>query len=45
MYIETHGDGLYLYTDLNNQFSEFKKILGDNYELYMQVLEDLVVKL
>jgi|TARA_B100001939_G_scaffold52335_1_gene41552 FkbM family methyltransferase len=32
MYIETHGDGLYLYTDLNNQFSEFKKILGDNYE-------------
>lgn len=32
LYIETHGDGKYLYDELNNQFKEFKKILSENYE-------------
>lgn len=31
LYIETHGNGLYLYDGLNNQFDEFKKLLSENY--------------
>ena len=29
--IETHGDGIEIYDNLNNQFKEFKKILSNNY--------------
>lgn len=32
MYIETHGNGLYLYDDLYNQFDGFKELLQENYE-------------
>ena len=32
MYLETHGDGVFLYKDLDNQFSSFKKYLNENYE-------------
>jgi len=32
MFIETHGDGVFLYKGLNNQFSSFKKLLSENYE-------------
>lgn len=32
MYLETHGDGVFLYKDLDNQFSSFKKYLSENYE-------------
>lgn len=32
MFIETHGNGLYLYDDLNNQFDGFKELLNENYE-------------
>lgn len=32
MYIETHGDGIFLYKGLDNQFSSFKKYLNENYE-------------
>ena len=31
MYIETHGDGSQIYKGLDNQFSGFKKLLGENY--------------
>ena len=31
MYIETHGDGSQIYMGLDNQFSGFKKLLGENY--------------
>jgi FkbM family methyltransferase len=33
MYIETHGNGLYLYDDLYNQFDGFKELLQNNYEI------------
>jgi FkbM family methyltransferase len=32
LFIETHGDGSKIYVGLNNQFSEFKKILEKNYD-------------
>ena len=32
LYIETHGNGLYLYDGLNNQFDEFKELLSENYD-------------
>ena len=32
LYIETHGDGIFLYKGLDNQFSNFKELLSDNYE-------------
>ena len=32
MYIETHGNGLYLYDELDNQFDGFKELLGENYK-------------
>jgi len=32
LYIETHGNGLYLYDGLNNQFNEFKELLSENYD-------------
>jgi len=32
MFIETHGDGIFLYKGLDNQFSSFKKLLSENYE-------------
>ena len=32
LYIETHGDGIFLYHGLDNQFSKFKEILSENYE-------------
>ena len=32
MYLETHGDGVFLYKDLDNQFSSFKEYLNENYE-------------
>lgn len=32
MYLETHGDGIFLYKSLDNQFSSFKKYLNENYE-------------
>jgi FkbM family methyltransferase len=32
MYIETHGDGVFLYKNLDNQFTNFKKLLSNNYE-------------
>jgi len=32
IYIETHGDGVFLYKDLDNQFSSFKEYLNENYE-------------
>jgi FkbM family methyltransferase len=31
MFIETHGDGVEIYDGLNNQFTEFKKLLSDNF--------------
>lgn len=31
LYIETHGDGVFLYNGLDNQFSKFKEILSENY--------------
>ena len=32
LYIETHGDGVFLYKGLDNQFSNFKGLLSENYE-------------
>ena len=32
MIIETHGNGIEIYDNLNNQFDEFKKILSDSYK-------------
>ena len=32
MYIETHGNGLYLYDKLDNQFDGFKELLSENYK-------------
>lgn len=32
MYLETHGDGVFLYKDLDNQFSSFKEYLNEYYE-------------
>ena len=32
MYIETHGNGLYIYDKLDNQFDGFKELLGENYK-------------
>lgn len=32
MFIETHGNEIFLYKGLDNQFSSFKKILEENYE-------------
>ena len=32
LYIETHGDGIFLYKGLDNQFSNFKELLSENYE-------------
>tara|TARA_R100000908_G_scaffold48267_1_gene23996 strand:+ start:4193 stop:4828 length:636 start_codon:yes stop_codon:yes gene_type:complete len=32
MFIETHGDGLYIYDNLNNQFEGFKELLSANYK-------------
>lgn len=32
MYIETHGNGIFMYKELDNQFSSFKKLLELNYE-------------
>lgn len=32
MFIETHGDGIFLYKGLDNQFHSFKKLLEKNYD-------------
>lgn len=32
MFIETHGDGSEIYYGLDNQYSNFKKLLNENYE-------------
>jgi len=32
LYIETHGNGVFLYKGLDNQFSKFKELLNANYE-------------
>ena len=32
LFVETHGDGIFLYKGLDNQFSNFKELLSDNYE-------------
>ena len=32
MFIETHGDNLYIYDNLYNQFQGFKDLLDDNYK-------------
>tara|TARA_B100000686_G_C16754884_1_gene954810 strand:- start:486 stop:1109 length:624 start_codon:yes stop_codon:yes gene_type:complete len=32
LYIETHGDGVFLYKGLDNQFSNFKELLSENYD-------------
>jgi FkbM family methyltransferase len=32
MFMETHGNGIFLYKGLDNQFSSFKKLLEENYE-------------
>jgi len=32
MYIETHGNGLYLYDELDNQLDGFKELLSENYK-------------
>ena len=31
LYVETHNDGVFLYEELNNQFSSFKNLLSENY--------------
>lgn len=32
MFVETHGNGIQIYSGLNNEFDGFKEILSDNYE-------------
>lgn len=33
LFCETHRDNAILYTELNNSFSKFKELLGENYEI------------
>ena len=45
LYLETHGDNLYIYDGLDNQFQGFKDLLGENYEFVHAVLGRLNSKI